>query len=170
MARIDVDQTTVLEAIIARLQDQLQLSDSHCYETISPLEPGPAPPGGDFFVTVSIGDGVFDEGMQDAGGAEQLNEECEVTVTGYSMCKLDRVGHDHKLMHDELRGLLKVVKLKILKALVGVDLQDEADDEDNYFLRDMIRVRRSTRPDHDPKKGIGWISITFVASWDWDLS
>lgn len=167
MARIDVDQTTVLEALISRLKDRLQLSDSHCYETVNPLDPGPAPPGGDFFVTVSTGDGSFDEDMQIGGGEDQLREECEVTVTGYSRIKLDRTGHDKKLLHDEIRGLLKAIKGKILKALVGQDLQD---DDDNYFLRDHIRARRSSQPDHDREKGIGWISLTFVVSWDWDLS
>jgi hypothetical protein len=168
MARVDVDQTTVMAALIARLKDRLQLAESHCYETINPPHAPPvAPPGGDFFVTVLVGDGAFDEGMQDAGGEEQLKEECEVTVTGYSRIRLDRVGHDTLLLHDDLRGLLKAIKFKILKALVGVDLQNE---DDEYFLRDMIRVRRASQADHDKDKGIGWISIVFVVSWDWDLA
>lgn len=167
MARIDVSQDEVIESIVLRLRTLHTLGERQCYETIEPLSPAIVPPGGDFWLTVSPGGGQFDESMQIGGGQSQLMEDAEVIVTGYSRVRLDSTDHDAKLLRDASRGLL-VVKKKILQ-LVADDLVLPAPSTD-VFLRQFVVARSATAPQYDSDKSIGWLSIYFGISYDWDLS
>src|SRR6185437_6609409 len=97
---------------------------------------------------------------------EQLYEVMFVTVTVYSRLKTDRAGTEEHLLRDSRRGLLQIKK-RVLRALVGKDLEDE---EGNHFLREFVCVRRAGRPEYDNKKGIGWLQLTFLLGFDWDLT
>lgn len=166
MPRIQVTQNTVLAAVVARLRTVLSLPDNRCFETTNPLSAVPTTRPAHWFVTVCAGDGIFDEGMQDGGGQEQLMEDAETIVTVYSPIKLDRVDHDHALLQDESRGLLELKRL-VLATLVNHDLEN---DDGDTFLRQLIPAKHATKPEYDPDKGIGWLSIAFRTSFDWELS
>jgi len=159
--RVDVTQTDVLELVVKHLREQLELNERTCWETIEPLAVQ-IPRGGPFFVTVAPGEGQFEPGEQ---APRNITEEWSITVTGYTRPKVDSTDHDEKLLRDAARGLL-VVKHKILKALVGEDIQNKNRDE---FLRQLLYAQHSSRPQFDKEKGIGWISIDFGVEFDWDL-
>lgn len=166
MARIDVEQSDVLAAVIARLRDTLSLSDRHCYEVARAADAPSIPPGGDYWLTVAPGPGDFAEEEQAPGN---VTESTDVIVTAYSRIKTDSTGHDHYMLVDDSRGLLKIKKL-ILGALCGQDLTN---DSGNTFLRQTCFARRSTAPDLVRLQGsdnaFGSIQITFGVPFDWSL-
>ena len=166
MARIDVTQEKVITAIALRLRAELNLPESQVIETVEPLSPPKLPPGGDYYLTVSPGDGVFPEDLQDGGGDSQLNEEAEIIVTGLSRVKLDQTNSDKAVIHNAEQGLLPIKQL-ILKTLAG---QDPALPSGDKFLRQFLLARRSTQPTYDEDAGVSFISVTFMASFDWDLT
>ena len=155
-------QQEVLDAVMTQLRPSLSLNSNQVFEVIDPLAPPSIPPGGDFFVTVAVAHGTFAEHEQVPGN---VTEDGMITVTGYTRIKLDS-SSDTKLLHDDTRGLL-VIKRKILKALVGVDLVTE---EGGRFLRELVLAKVSSQPNYDPDKGIGWLSMDFGVSWDWDIT
>jgi len=157
-----VTQQEVIDAVMTQLRSSLGLNTNQVFEVIDPLAPPSIPPGGDFFVTLAVAHGTFAEHEQVPGN---VTEDGMITVTGYSRIKLDS-SSDTKLLHDDTRGLL-VIKRKILKALVGVDLQTDAGAR---FLRELVLAKVSSQPNYDPDKGIGWLSMDFGVSWDWDIT
>ncbi len=166
-ARVDLTQDVVLKALTSHLRDALKLNERNCYETFDPLSPA-IPKGGDYFVTVSSGDGVFPEGEQDAGN---LTEEWIVIVTAYSRIRLDSPDHDERLLHDPRRGMFEL-KRKILKALVGEDVLYQG----NTFLRNLLYVKRAPRPQvvqipgSSGNSGLALISLEFGVDWDWNIT
>tara|TARA_Y100000310_G_scaffold6676_1_gene7496 strand:- start:5938 stop:6441 length:504 start_codon:yes stop_codon:yes gene_type:complete len=167
MARVNVQQTDVLERIVLRLRDQLSLNDRQCYETLEPLAPPVIPKGGEWFVSVSPGEGEFVPGEQVPAN---ITEQWHVIVTAYTRIKLDPTDHDAKLLRDASRGLL-TIKRSVLKAIVGHDLTTgSVDSPDDTFLRNLLYASRSHKPNYDVEKQIGWIAIEVVVDFDWDLS
>lgn len=163
--RIDATQSLVVERVVARLREALDLSEGRCYETLEPLLEPEIPKGGDYFLTVSPGDGHFDEGMQDGGGRAQLMERSSVTVTAYTKIRLDRGDHAAGILQEVNRGVLHL-KRKILAVLVGEDLADE---EGNLLLRHPLYALQSWRPRYLAKSGIAMIAVGFGTDFDWDL-
>jgi len=166
MARVDIAQADVVDRLVAHLRETLGLNDRQCYETVELEVPGLMPKGGEYIVTVALGDGVFDVEHQEGGGANQLTEQVTIEVTVYTRIKLDPVDHHGYLLGDDRRGLLEL-KRKILQALVGIDLEDAAGDT---FLRQFLYAKAAAAPVYDPEKGIGWVSIYFGVDYDWNLS
>ncbi|HWA98205.1 MAG TPA: hypothetical protein VG713_06915 [Pirellulales bacterium] len=167
MVRVDVNQADVLRTVTEHLRRALDLNERTCYEVTEPLAPPAIPKGGDFFVTVCAGDGEFPEEMQVGGAEDQCTELIELVVTGYTRLKLDQTDHETQLLHHDHRGLLEI-KRRILKALVGVDAIDP--ESGATFLRQVITAAHSSRPAYDQKNQLGFISLSFRVSWDWDLS
>lgn len=155
----------MLGRIVEHLRSALKLADSQCVEAIEPDAPPHIARGGDFFITVSPGDGMFIDGEQQIGN---ITEEWSVAVTAYSRIRLDPSDTDEKLLRDTARGLLEAKRL-ILKALVGQDLTD-ADDSTDTFLRQLLHAERCGRPRYDDKQNIGWLSIDFGVHYDWELT
>lgn len=166
MTRIDTTQAMILSRIVARLRDVLELPEHRCYETLEPLVDPPIPKGGDYFLTVSPGDGRFDEGMQVGGGAAQLMEMSSVTVTAYARIALDPADRATQILQKVNRGMLPL-KQAILVALVGHDLADE---EDNTLLRAQLYAVQAWRPRYMPDSKIAMIAVGFGTDFDWDLS
>ena len=167
MPIIDTDQDTVLRALVKLLQTKLSLDDRHCFETVTPLQEFGNPQSGDFWVTVSSGDGGYEEGQfQTGGGAAQVVEFGEATVMGFSRIRLDGTDRDTKLLHDLRRGLYGIKK-KLLGALVGEQL---IDDQGNELLRSLIVAKRAVKPDYAPKEATGWIGVVFSTDFDWNLT
>jgi hypothetical protein len=165
MVRTDQTQLVVMASIVTRLKSALSLSENQCYETIEPLAPPVVPTGGDYFVTVALGHSSFSEGEQVIGN---ITEDATLTVTAYTRIRLDESKSDKYLFRDTTRGLL-TLKKNILTALVGQDLVETSDPAEE-FLRELLRAESSTAPNYDREKQIGWISIDFALSWDWNLS
>ena len=166
MTRIDITQTVVVRRIVARLRDVLDLPDHRCYETLEPLVDPPIPKGGEYFLTVSPGDGRFDVPMQEAAGAAQLMELASVTVTAYAKIALDPGDRATEILHKVARGMLPI-KGDILRALVGHDLVDE---DGNTFLRAYLYAMQSWRPRYNADTKIAMIAVAFGTDYDWDLS
>jgi len=166
MSRIDTTEDIVLTRIVARLRSELTLPDHRCYETLEPLVDPPVPKGGDYFLTVSPGDGRFDEGMQVGGGADQLMEMSSVTVTAYSKIVLDPGDRATQILHKVSRGMLPIKKL-ILGSLVGHDLLDG---DGNSLLRAYLYAIQSWRPRYNKDSKIAMIAVGFGTDYDWDLS
>ena len=165
MARSDITQSNVLTSIVAILRNALSLSDRQCFETLEPLAPPVIPKGGDFFVTVAPGEGIFVDGEQAAGNC---TEEWSVIVTGHSRIVVDSADHDEKLLQDTTRGLL-VLKARILAALVGA----EPTSGGNEFVRDLVFAQRAERPQAGFMKNsanVASLSIYFGVNFDWDLT
>lgn len=160
--RVDVTQDAVLTQIVETLREKLGLNSRQCWETLEPMAPK-LPIAGDFFVTVSPGDGRFAEGEQQVAN---LTEQWVITVTIYSRVKLDSTDHEEKLLHDPRRGLF-IAKHKVLQALIGQDIQT---DDRNLFLRELLYAISCTRPQHDESKHVSWLSIDFGVDFDWDLT
>jgi hypothetical protein len=165
MAREDITQPEVLQRIIEHLRAALNLLPTQCVEAIEPSSPPEIARGGDFFITVSPGESFFVEGEQQI---DNITEEWSVTVTAYSRIRLDYADTDEKLLRDASRGLL-IAKGRILKALVGQDLEND-ETPAGTFLRQLLFAERCGRPMYDEKKTIGWISIDFGVHYDWDLA
>lgn len=166
MARSDVTYNEMIEAILRRLRTELGLNERTCYETLHPTAVS-IPPGGEFFVSVSPGDGEFPEGHQIGGAENQCTEDGTIVVTMFSRMQLDGADYAPSMLRDESKGLMEIKRL-VLKALVGWDATT-ADDE-STFLRQLITVLSSTAPMYDEKNGYGFLSLTFRAGFDWDLS
>lgn len=166
MARIDSTQDAILTAVVARLREILQLGEALCYETLEPLTDPPIPKGGEYFLTVSPGDGTFDEALQAGGGRFQVTELGSVTVTAYAKIRLDPGDRATEILHTVGRGMAHI-KAAILDALVGHDLEDAAGD---LLLRHPLYAMRSWRPQYNPDTGIARVAVGFGVDFDWDLS
>ena len=170
MARVNVNQIEVLEAIAEHLAQELGLDPRQAYVTLSPENPA-IPPGGDSWYAVSPGEGRFDTELATADVREQLNEDTVVSITGYTRLFLDDADRDAQLLLEETRGLL-AVKKSILDAMAGADVK--LDDGDT-FLRELMTPQFASAPQKgtiDPDDlclPIAWISVDFSCSFDWDL-
>ncbi|WP_321376943.1 hypothetical protein [Trichococcus shcherbakoviae] len=164
-SRIDIDQSTVLERVVAQLRSALNLGERQVYETLDTNYLPRIPTGGAFFLAVSAADSTFPEGEQTPGN---LTEDWGVFVTAYTRIKLDSTDRDEKTLRDASRGLLSI-KRKILAALVGQDLTTEDGDT---FLRQTLFARSCGRPEAKEmpnKVPIGVITLEFGVSFDWDV-
>ncbi len=163
---IDTVQSLVLACITTKLRTALSLNCSTCYETLDPLVAPNIPPGGNYIVTVALGDGTFPREMQEGGGFYQVEEDSGVVVSAWTKPKLDRPDQARIALHEEARGLL-VVKRKILEALTGQQLFDESG---NPLLRNYIYAMHAYRPAQDPASKLYRISVEFGVDFDWDLT
>jgi hypothetical protein len=166
-SRIDIVEVDVLASVLLRVQTELGLNDRQCYPVRDVLYVPVIPPGGDYFVTISVGDGIFNEGEQIP---QQCIENSEFTVSGFTRIKTDSTGHDGYMLTDASRGTLPI-KRKILKALVGKDLEDA---DGTTFLRQLVFAKRASAPEivEIGDKGVlcGVVRITFGIKYDWNLA
>lgn len=174
MARVDVNQIELFEAVLAHLRTTLSLDERSCYSVVDRHSPG-LPHSGDFWVTLSLGSqSEFDDTLIDGGGIEQVTEFVPLIVAGYSRVKLDSTGHDHFLLTDDARGLLAIKKL-ILRTMTCEDIK--CNNDTSTFLRNLPIPASAENPqllrpanDADAAWGIGMVSVTFTCVFDWDLS
>ena len=165
MARVDITEAEVMEIVIDHLRTTLELNERQCYETVSPLTP-PKNPLSEWWLTVSPGEGNFDEAMQSGGGRHQVTEEWQLLVTGYARVRLDSTDHDMQLLREVNRGLLHI-KRRILWAMAQVDLH-KIDSDDTFQLKYLV-VRHAGKPEYDEDRQTGWQTVFFEMSHDWDL-
>ena len=177
MTRVDTTESLILDRIAARLRTELGLDARTCYVSVEPLAPV-IPPGGPWFVSVSLRDGLFEPAEQSRllapGAAGNTTAAVDFTVTAYVRMELDSAAHAAGLLGvtarlaDASRGLLER-KRQILKALVGWDLLTAAGNE---VLRSLLFATRSYRPvlvrsDAIPGLALGLLQVDFRAVYDW---
>jgi hypothetical protein len=166
MGRIDVTQTVVLDSLLTRLRSQLGLNERQCYPTLDPQE-NVAPPGGDYWLTVAPGSSQYPPGEQTT---DHLNDVWTVIVTIHSRMRMDPAGHAQEQLLNAVRGLW-VIKGKVLKALIGQDLQDPTGNE---FLRERLYIVRGTPGEAREDDRKGWcqafMHLEFGVPFDWNLT
>lgn len=164
--RSDVTQSAALLAIVDYLGSALGLNERQCYPVAREEDLPSLPPGGDFFLTVALGDSRFVEGEQTPGN---ISEESSVTISIYTRIRLDSTGHDRYMLLDDARGLL-AIRNRVLAVLVGQDLTDSLG---RPFLRQLLFAQSASRPEllEAPNKGglLGVQRLTFGMHFDVDL-
>jgi hypothetical protein len=166
MSRVDTEQADVLDAIVARLLDQIDsLSDKNCFISLLPNPPYKCPDN--LFVTVSPTAGTFPAEFLDGGGQNQCVEATGVLVTIFSRYMASRPGQDRETLSDQTRGVLRLKRL-ILKALTDHDLQFGG----NLILRDPILPTDSgnTDPVEQPGQNLVQLPLKFALAFDWNLT
>lgn len=179
---IDGDAATLLLQVEARLIERVKLNgaamlgEGNCFITEEPIPPDSYFPTGNLAVTVCLGDGQFDEGMYDGGGANQLCEFGTLIVTAFARNKIDQPPRAKNALLNESRGLLAKLKPAILQAIL---VDDPAArilapwhplKNGSPFLRGAIMPRASAGPRQ--LGGLDWLglTLTFGVEFDWDLT
>lgn len=161
----DCDQSDILESVERFYARVLKLSKDSLFPSQQPMAPPAALPGGDYWLTVTVGDGTFPLEEQ---FPEQLVEDTDFIVTAFTRVQLDETGRDHKLLKHEQRGLLRI-KRKIL-SIIGQQL---ALDDGTPIGADRVYAVRASKPEAlvNPAKGInlGTVSVTFRLAFDWSI-
>jgi len=176
MARVDVNQLDLLEAIVAHYRNDAATINLHATRVILTSDPLSVriPKGGDWWLAVSAGEGTFPQDLLTGGVVEQCTEDGSFQVTGYLRCHLDPTDSDEQTLIREARGLMEI-KRKILKSMAGVDLQVGG----NECLRELITPRSSVAPRimevvgddaGDENLRIALVGVVFSLMFDWDLS
>jgi len=160
MARIDTTPVAIMEAITARLIDQITtLNPATCFVS-RPNQQFEMSAGG-IFTTIWIDSGQFDQGQLDGGMATVT---ASVSVTVHTPIMLDQTGHDTQFLSDASRGVLSLGH-DAIKALTLHDLTVD----DDEILREPMRPTGFNTPDRTSDELGDW-TITFDAMFDWDLT
>lgn len=159
--RVQVTPEQVAASLLLALRTALGLGERQAWATSDPMVPISAiPPGGDQWVTLSMGDMRF--GFDEAD-QHVLLCETEATVTGYVRFGLDDLGHDEGFLMDPDRGAWKLLR-KIIKAVHGIELLDENDDP---WCANIPQCVYASKPDYNQEYLIGWVQARFAVSYDW---
>lgn len=162
----DTEQAAVLDALVARLIDQIPaLSTKNCFLSI--LEDPPNYASDNVFLTVAPSAGIFPDEFQDGGGEHQCTEETGAVISIFSRFQANRPGHERALLSDFARGILRMKRL-VLKALVGQNLTST--DDANYVLRDFIKAKKSSFPAYVGQEQLVKVAIEFSTVFDWNLT
>ena len=168
-------QSDLLESIRDRLIDQLgELDDTSCFVSDHPY---PATvPHADVLCTVCPGSGTFDQGMFAGSGFHQVNEDATVIVATFVRQIADRSDEAAVLFNDESRGLFRVFKPAILKALLvddssGTRVSWEPVKNGFGILRDQLSPLSADFERLATTDGVPWVGLVlrFSANWDWEL-
>lgn len=166
MARIDVDAKTVLEAVRSHLIANVPgANTSNTYWALDQAIPKHLR-GGDFFLNLHPGDGVYDEDGQIGASDLQLQEDFMLQLTIWNRRKTDPTDAGADVMLNDDGGLFVVLQA-VLKAMVGADLTTPGGDT---FLRQLIVARGRSAIGRDPANSLNWLTLTFGVAFDWDLA
>jgi hypothetical protein len=171
--RVDVDQSAVLEAVVKQLINAYPgggLSDKTCYLADEP--DAPEDPVDDLYITVSMGNGTFNNALFVGGGPKQCSEETQVIVSIWCRVESDEPGHNKEALTNRNSGILRH-KARVLRALAGADLQinyPENAGGTNNFLRQWLIPITATVPEKKNENGYSGLAIVFGADFDWDLT
>jgi hypothetical protein len=151
----------ILTAIVARLRDELQLSEHNCFLTLDPDAPSSHTSGG-IWLTVSPVSGTFRQTYLDAGRAT-CTCDAGAIVRVNTVLKLDPIGQDPALLTDPGLGVLQMANAVLIA--LAIDWTPANADEE-ALTRDGLQPKG-----YDIGKGesVGWIEIPFAFSFDWDL-
>lgn len=172
-------RTTQADILVA-FRDRLRAACPGCNDLTCFICDQPIPqsiPGAGTCVTISMGDGTFDQQLFLGAGAATLNEETQIIISVLTQIVLDRIPQAERALLDTSRGLVAQWKYQILRTILLADPDDGAASKpwepasgDKPLLRDQIRPIVATAPADVPGKP-GWIGaqINFAISFDWEL-
>jgi len=167
---------SLLTAIEKRLQDKLALDQARCFISDAIIPPELLD---EFCVTISFGDGKFDEALFEGGGHLTLAERCSIYVGIFRTYRVDRNDQSRLAMISKEKGLFARDKRSVLRALLVDDPSDTPTApwqpvyNNQQILRDDLLPVSCTRPqpagpaDGDPDHL--YIVLTFSAYFDWSL-
>lgn len=159
---IATTQATVIEKIIAKLQEISGLSEANCFFDYG--DELDAANSHDITVTVTIGGGSFSQEL-DGGGNQGAFEYGSVDVTIWSKISTDRVQVAKNALLDTNKGLLHW-KTLILKKLTSIQLEDSGDD----ILTELMQPRQCTAPRQANNGKHKTLTISFETNFLWDLT
>lgn len=114
MARVATIPSSILTATTVRLRTQLGLSAEDCF-VADPTNEYQGPPA-ETWITVWLGDGVFDQEAVAGGTALAVTT---VQVTAWTTVHaLDQAGKDFQLASHAARGLLPLAKLVVAELML----------------------------------------------------
>lgn len=167
--RGQTDQSDILDAIVARLIDQIPAySDQNCWVSDHPVPL--SHPGGDEFCTVSMGNGRFPHEFFTGGGQETLTEQGSIIIAPTVPMRGDRVrrryrriaGDENKSLLDRKRQILRAMVYNHYDLVLG----------EKPLLRDMPAPMQCTAPIEIQvgEAKMLQVQITIETVFDWDLS
>lgn len=160
--RVNTTQIAVLQAVVARLQAALTLSDLQCFLSVH-AEPN-ATVDQNLWITVSPEMGHFDDDLFAGAGRNAVAENTWAVITIFSEPRLDRTGRDDVLLADPVVGVLSM-KHRAINALTGFD---PVNGDSNFILMEPMSPTNSPKPLSDRKK-IGDVQLWFSTNFTWDI-
>jgi hypothetical protein len=151
----------ILLAIVARLRDELQLTEHNGRLVVDPDNEESAISGG-LWLTIAPKSGRFVDSMMDAGRAT-LGTDTGVGVRINTNLKSDPIGADEELLCDSSYGI-PAAMTKVLDALSLEWMPTYPDGEG--------MLRQPMRPvgfDFGKGEDVGYVEIQFSVLFDWDL-
>lgn len=177
MARVNITPDLVLTAFATRLETDLSLGANRVRLSAdgSPPQVPLGVTASGYYLVVSMGNLTFDAGMQFGGGENQVEAVAEISVTCITRLALDDVGGDDQLLVHASRGLYPIAA-GVVRALAQQDLPHPTSGSDT-FLREYLTVSGVSPPQvgqltptAGPQIPAAWITCTFTAAFDWDMS
>lgn len=167
MGNAATDQSTVLNAILARIQDQVTefSAGNTCFLVIDPEQFEPSERQ-ELCLTVAPNSGDYDQEVFTGAGEDGLIEQSGFTVTVWSKIKLDRHDQSTYALNNASRGLLPLKK-KLLKCLTNWMPTDGTSGAP--LLTEFIAPVSAGYP-VSATKGLVTLSLSFSSNWLWDLS
>ncbi len=171
MARVDANPADVFEALRLRIKTVLSLTDSQCYMRTDPTDAPNFPIGGDYWVSISVGEGRFDDALFEGGGRNQCTVYFDCITTIFTRIQLDQTDHDEILMFNASRGLYRVLS-NLLSSLAEHDLEVGG----NNVLREPLPPTGIGYPTKGSPPGyegehpnLAWLSVNWRIGFDWLL-
>lgn len=152
----------ILLAIVARLRDELQLSDHNAELVMDADDPETSISGG-LWLTVGVKSGRFSDADMNSGRAT-VTTDAGVFVRINTTLKTDSIGVDEALLCDETYGI-PAAMTKVLIAL-SLDWMPTHQSNGEGMLRQPLRP---TGFDYGKSGMIGYVEIGFAILFDWDL-
>ena len=165
-----VTQDAILEAIVAKIQDNIApfQTEANCFITDRPM---PSVEISDnLFCTVCPRDGDFDVEEMVGGGVEHVREYSTIQITVWSRIETDQLDRSARAWLDPKRGILPL-KREFLKTLAGQQLYSDAPENQ---LPMLVTHLMPTRCQHPPSEiwddEFTSFSMSFTCQFNWDLS
>lgn len=160
------DATTSVDitvALLDHLRAMFGLGEEACYLIIDP-DDNRRYPGGEFWMSLTVGDADYPEEQQQGGGRFQLWEYRQFTAVAYSRIRSGAANPDDLLLLDERRGLLTAGH----RLLAALSLRDLPATLANLLVDIPIAVS-STAPQWDQERSVGRVGVTWRIGYWIDL-
>jgi hypothetical protein len=164
---VPTDQVTILNAVVARLRDQItEFNETTLFLAVSveAAEAAQASRNNVWGCVVPL-QGTPGDAEFTGAGEHNLVEYTGFTVIVFSTRSLDQAGHAVSLLGEASVGLLRMKRL-ILKALTNFPLQAGG----NHLLVNGMQPIHCDPPRKASGGTVGDLAITFTTDFEWDLS
>lgn len=160
---------TVRSVLIAELNDT-RLTEKSVFMT---LEPNPeVSERDDIFITISPGDGQFEQDGLEGAGQDLCIENGSVILAVYTRQQLDKLGEHERILLGENNGhkarSILDIKRRLLQIFTDRMLHDG--NEDNPILVNRMQPVHATKPQAIPQLRRADLGLIFTTDFAWDLS